>query len=313
MGGCGSNFPNGRPPSIIPVMTTPRLTRLTTADAAAASAVYNLGYLQHAANPVTFAQGVARLERDGGGGWVLHNGRALVAVVTLASVPGLPGLFDLELAVDPPLRRQGWGSRTLQLLLPRLQGGPVRQIACGVDDLAEPAARFLFANGFSVEHEEWILLRPDLDHLPAVDPALAGRVDQLPWATAVATFLTLYDDAFAGTAWYQPFSHAELSATLDSAGDLLFLFDGERPIGLAWLRLEDDHTGVIEPFGIVGPEQRKGYGRGLLTIALHALRRRGARRARIGAWHTNTPALQLYRSLGFQHAETRIYLARSVS
>lgn len=285
-------------------MTTNRLTALTGASPTAVAAATL--YAHAHPDGIDLATHIAEGDRV----WALLHGPDPIAVATLTAVPGLPGVFDLELAVAQAHRRQGHGSRLLALLRHELRGSDVRQLAYGLDDLNAPAAHFLLANGFRVEHEEWVLVRPDLAGLPAVDPALLPRVKTLARATAVATFLSLYDTIFAPTPWNQPFSHAELADTLDSATDLLFLFDPARdhPIGLVWLHLEADSTGVIEPVGIVDTEQGKGYGRGLLTIALHELKRRGAQRARIGAWRTNARAIQLYQSLGFHHAHTRTYL-----
>ncbi len=240
--------------------------------------------------------------------WHLQADGSMVGWLSTTAVPGLPGIYDLDMEIVPQRRRHGLGSRFLKLALDELADGSVTQLTYAVDTLTTPAARFLQANGFHVSHTEVVLERATLTDLPPVSAEIHANLRTFSRRKAIATFLTLYDEIFATLAWYQPFSEGELAEELASAEDLLFLMDGSRPIGLAWLQQEGD-LGRIEPFGIVADKQRQGLGRGFLIAALHRLAQRGATRASIGTWQINQPAIQLYRRLGFVPTETKPFLA----
>ncbi len=126
---------------------------------------------------------------------------------------------------------------------------------------------------------------------------------------AIPLLLRLYEASFSGLPWDQPYSAAEVAALLREPEDILFLQRGDEQIGFAWLQMERDEIGVIEPLGIVRGRQGQGYGRILLQTAVRELARRGAARAQIGAWLENEAAIGLYTSLGFAHYQTTTYLA----
>jgi mycothiol synthase len=238
---------------------------------------------------------------------ILEEGPAGYAAIF--PVPGLSHVVDLECVIAPERRRQGLGSRLVAHVLAELQGTAVRQVSCQVDDLDSPAAHFLRHNGFGIEHQEWQLRLDDMSNMPIPSSAADLSVVTLPRGRAVPLFQRLYTESFSGLPWDQPFSDAEIAALLDRPQDMLFLVHGEAPVGFAWLRMEADNLGVIEPLGIVPGSQGRGYGRFLLLSALHELGRRGAVRAQIGAWRSNERAIVLYTSLGFRHRHTTTYLA----
>ena len=240
--------------------------------------------------------------------WVVVNGRFL-AYLTLLPVPGLDGVFELEGGVHPQWQRQGIGSWLWTSIQAQLNHTPIHQLSYCVTDMNSPTAHFLQKHGFTVEHEEWELIRPFLTNLPPVTDLPNVRSATFSNRNrAIKTFCTLYDNSFATYPWYQPYTAAEVAATLATSQDILFLRRDDIPIGFAWLHIEDG-IGEIEPFGIVDAWQGHGYGRILLTAALHQLAQHGATSAQIGAWHNNAPALHLYQSLGFQHTNTLTYLA----
>jgi ribosomal protein S18 acetylase RimI-like enzyme len=159
-----------------------------------------------------------------------------------------------------------------------------------------------------LEHEETILKRPTLANLPDISSARPAAIITLPRRTAIHQFCALYEQVFSGLPWYQPYTQAEVTSLLRTAGDLLFLQLDNQLYGFAWQQLEGN-KGVIEPIGVVGVVRGRGYGRSLLLAALHRLRERGAQQAQIGAWTTNRAAICLYESLGFQHERSLYYLA----
>lgn len=233
----------------------------------------------------------------------------IVGEAALAPLPGLPGHYELTGQIAPEWRRQGLGGRLLAFLVGELAGKTaVTQLSHPVTDLDSPAARFLRKHGFTIEHEEILLRQPDLSNCPPPSGHPDLTVKPLRRAQAIPLFCRLYAQSFAPFRWYQPYSEAEVAATLERAADLLFLWRGERPIGFAWIR----PSGQIEPFGVVGEEQGRGNGRYLLTHALHHLAGRGATGAILGCWADNQAALALYKSVGFQPEQKITYLARTL-
>ena len=260
----------------------------------------------------------ALLQMNGRIWTLLVNGQA-AGMALAGPVPGLPSLFELDGFVAPAWQRRGWGGRLLARVKADMAavggasvgGTAVDQLSHAVTDMDSPAAHFLRQNGFAVEHEEWLLLKPDLTPgAPPSHPELTWGT--LPRAPAIHQFCALYDRSFAPFPWYQPYTAPEAAAELAEARDLLFLRRGAVFIGFAWLRWPDEGVGQIEPMGIVAGEQGQGYGRYLLNVALHQLAQRGATQAQIGTWVENETAVALYQSVGFRHQETITYLACTV-
>lgn len=253
------------------------------------------------------------LDPENGRFWVIEDeSAAVVGYAAIAPVPGLPGLAELDGAILPPKRRRGYGRFLLRHVVQELAHSPFRQLSHRLAYPTSPAGHFLRANGFFVEHEEWVMQKtppsPGREQA-AIDDWLL-TIGHLP--TAVATLLTLYDQSFAPHPWYQPYTASEVQAILAHPDDILFLQPPiptlQSPIGFAWLHLNGP-VGEIEPIGIVPAWQGKGYGRFLLKAALHKLSQRGADTAQITAWDSNTNAIRLYRSLGFHRTHTHTYLA----
>jgi len=240
--------------------------------------------------------------------WVVTAAGQAVGMALAAPLPGLPGLCELDGFIAPAWQRRGWGGQLLLHAKRDLQGTAVRQLTHAITDRQSAAAQFLFKHHFAVEHEEWLLTMPQLTASPP--PVVPGLTwGTLPRAQALTRFCELYDRAFAGFPWYQPYTPSEVAAELVAAHDLLFLQRDGALIGAAWLRWPEPNLGQIEPMGIVAEEQGKGYGRYLLALALHQLAERGARRAQIGTWAQNKTAVSLYQSVGFRQQETITYLA----
>ena len=250
--------------------------------------------------------------QHGGHGWVAWMGEKSVGYLAASPVPGLEGVFDLHVYVAAGLRRRGIGSRLLKVTLQRLARAGARQVSHGVESLESPAAHFLCSHSFYVEHEEWRMERSDLEALPPLRLPPGCTLETYEREEAISRFRALYDKSFAPTSWYQPYAEADVEAELDAAADILFLICQDEPVGFAWTRLKASaagKVGEIEPIGVADNVQGRGYGRALLVAALRWLAQRGARRARLGVWRGNEPALGLYRWAGFQHIGSLYYLA----
>ncbi len=262
-------------------------------------------------NPLSaraFGDYVSSMRNFGGKAWVSSQD-ALLGYALAVPVPGLPHIAELKGCIAPGWQRQGLGSRLLQRVLSDLRPTSIRQVVHQVRQMDSPVARFLHKNGFYVEHEEWLMIRADLRHLPLPAVEEGVTIVTLSCSDAVRHFHHLFSASFTGHPWDQPFTQHEIETVLDNAEDILFLSLGSILIGFAWLHMEAGGLGAVEPLGVLPSYQQQGYGRFLLLSALHELARRGASHAQIGAWRTNQPAIRLYQSLGFTHHETITFLA----
>ncbi|WP_095042465.1 GNAT family N-acetyltransferase [Candidatus Promineifilum breve] len=258
--------------------------------------------------PVWMQEMEERLE-SGGRAWVAARGRRLAGYALIDPLPGLPGDYDLSGGIVPARRRQGLGTRLLRHVQDAGRELGVGRLSCRVESLEDETATFLLRRGFSIEHEECLLELGDLTDLPPVPTGPPAELTTLEPEQAVATFCRVYDAAFAGQPWSQPYTALEVAGALTDPDDLLFLMAGGEAIGVVWHEMLPNGRGRIEPIGIAPDYQGRGYGRRLLIEALHRLRRRGANPIEIGLWRRNDVAMNLYKSLGFSEEQNWYYLA----
>jgi ribosomal protein S18 acetylase RimI-like enzyme len=244
--------------------------------------------------------------------WVIHVDEAPVGYACVAPLPGLPGQYDLDMMIAREWQRQRLGSQLIDFLKCALVGGEVANLSWGVMGSQTGLADFLRHNGFDLDHEEQILARPHLDDLPPPPVRPHLTIKTFSRQETIRLFCRLYEEAFTGHLWYQPYTPDEVAAGLISARDILFLFDGQRPFGFAWLHIDENSEGKVEPIGIIPEGQGRGNGRFLFLTALHQLKQQGASRAIIGTWAANTAAITFYQSLGFSHQQTITYYATKI-
>ncbi len=244
--------------------------------------------------------------------WLLARGRRLAGYALVEPLPGLPGVFDLSGGVVPARRGRGLGGRLLAHVATQAPTLGARQLSARVERLDDEAAVFLLRRGFAMEHEECLLELADLSALPSVPDAPGVAVVSLPRQQAIAEFSRLYEQSFGGRPWSQPYTEAEVAATLARADDLLFATVEGQPVGVVWHERLPDGRGRVEPIGIAAGYQGRGIGRALLLAALHSLRQQGAAPVEIGLWRTNEVAMHLYKGLGFSEVANWYYLARDL-
>jgi ribosomal protein S18 acetylase RimI-like enzyme len=206
----------------------------------------------------------------------------------------------------------GGGGRLLAHVAAHAPALGARELSARVERLDDEAAVFLLRRGFAVEHEECLLELANLSALPPVPDAPGVAFVTLPRERAIAEFGRLYEQSFAGRPWSQPYSAAEVAATLGQADDLIFATLDGQPIGVVWNERLPDGRGRVEPIGIAAGHQGRGHGRRLLLAALHSLRRQRAAPVEIGLWRTNEVAMHLYKGLGFSEVANWYYLARDL-
>lgn len=275
--------------------------------------IHNAIYPDEQVGVDRFTQDVDGLWERGGRAWILRYENRIAGFGSIAPTPGLPGLYQVDGFIAPALRRRGLAKRLLRSMIDDLAGSIVAQLHYPLSSLDSPAGRFFAAQGFYVEHEEQILVLESMDHLSQ------GRLDHgftirtLARSAAIGCFRLLYEQAFAGLPWYQPYeSDQEVAADLADAGDLLFLYHDRQPVGFLWLRWPKLDTAEIEPIGLLPQYQARGLGRQLMLAGLDQAVRLGARVVTIGAWRQNTEAIDLYERLGFRESCRRIFVAHDM-
>ncbi|MEM7335458.1 MAG: GNAT family N-acetyltransferase [Chloroflexota bacterium] len=241
--------------------------------------------------------------------WVLVQDGRPCGFGMVVAIPGLSGLYQLIGAVAPSRRRQGVGSQLLARMMDDLQDTAVKQLSYPVTDITTPAAQFLQKQKFFVEHAERSMTcqlseiaQQQTNHqlnltISIVHPGEV--IDVLP---------SLYDQCFAETAWYQPYSRRDIEDTQQEMNQLLLLKEAAKTVGFAWVQYPNSQTAEIEPIGIVPERRGKGYGRFLLNHILQSQKAAGKTAVSLGVWESNHPAIRLYKSLGFRKQSETIYL-----
>ncbi len=239
--------------------------------------------------------------------WHPQQPETAVGWATAHRLPGLPRLVEAKGYVNPANRRQGVGTALLNAARQTLQNSDITELSCQADPASE-AAQFLRHHHFELEHEEWEMVLPNLHHLPPI-PRCRAKVVTLPRPKAMTTFQALYEAAFAGLPWYQPFTLAEIAFGLPHSEAMRFLRVGDELVGFVWVQRQAQHAVQLEPVGIAKGWQGKGYGRYLLLTVLHQLARQQMQQVTLGVWRSNETAVRLYQTLGFQHTHTTTYYA----
>ena len=220
----------------------------------------------------------------------------------------------LDLVVHPRYRRSGHAAAALRRLFEDEGGMSGDLTAWAHGD--HPAARALADRfGFSAARTLLQLDRP----LSATDdsPALPAGVDIAPFRPATADepgdaaeWLRLNALVFATHPEQGAISEADLAARQDEpwfdAGDLLLARasgSGAAPgpiLGYNWLKVEPGSAlGEIYVLGVHPEAAGAGLGRALMSAGLAHLRERGCTAVELFVEAESTPAVRLYRSLGF--------------
>jgi mycothiol synthase len=231
------------------------------------------------------------------------------------------GQFDL--VIDPARRGAGFGSATLQALLPGLTG---EVIAWSHGD--HPAARVLASRtGFQRVRtllQLWLPLSGgeegrDSSAAPPVENGAENgaengiRIQTFRPGTDDAEWVALNASVFAAHPEQGAVTIGDLRDRMAEdwfdADDFLVARDASgRMLGYDWLKIEErvsaadasaEREGEIYVIGVDAASAGRGLGRSLMRAGLQRLRERGCTIAALYVEGDNAPALRLYRSLGF--------------
>jgi mycothiol synthase len=264
-----------------------------------------------------------------------YGGDAQARSVLLTAGPALAGYAHLdpghpdegpaaELVIHPDYRGRGLGLTLARALLAETAPQPLRVWAHG--DL--PAARALADRaGFARIRSLWTMQRPLADPLP--DPVFPAGVTLRTFSVGgdEGGWLDLNRKAFASHpeqgAWTEEdLSLRERESWFDPAGFFLAERSGklagfhwtkihtktanDNPAGLSHEATDQASIGEVYVVGVDPAEQGSGLGRALTLAGLHYLRSRGLPSVMLYVDEDNTPAIRLYKSLGFAHQGTDV-------
>jgi mycothiol synthase len=221
-----------------------------------------------------------------------------------------PASSHLECVVAPDARRQGWGRALVERARAMVAPKPLELWSHGDRPAAAALAKRL---GFTRVRELW-LMRRDLDaDLPAVPPiesplhlrTFRPGADEEAW-------LALNARAFADHPEQGRTTRADLDRRIeqswfDPSGFFLVERDGDL-VGFHWTKVHaaDPPVGEVYVVGVDPDAQGLGLGRTLTLVGLHYLRDRGLHSVVLYVDATNTPAVSVYRKLGFAHTDTDV-------
>jgi mycothiol synthase len=241
------------------------------------------------------------------------DGLAAAAYAHLDALDAPDGDLSGELVVHPAYRRQGYGKALVSALLAGAGGHGVRLWAHGDLPAAAGLAR---ATGFTRVRALWQLRMP-----------LAGRAlpDPLyPAGVSVRTFQRGADEE----AWLEvnrrAFAHhpeqgswtrddlelREAEDWFDAAGFFIAERDG-RVIGFHWTKVHPAEAGgspigEVYVVGVDPGQQGGGLGRALTLTGMAHLQRLGLDQVMLYVDESNTPAVKMYTSLGFDRWSTDV-------
>jgi mycothiol synthase len=238
-----------------------------------------------------------------------------------------------EMVIRPGLRRRGLGREVGRVLVSEADGGDVRLWAHG--DLPA-AARLAAAVGFRRSRALWQMRRslaaeiPE-PHLPAGISVRTFRVgldeddwlalnrrafarhpeqgdwtrsdlelrEREPWFDQAGFFLAHRDRTLAGFHWTKVHGSLRRDAPVASSGGQTARSEPDR-----------EAIGEVYVVGVDPDEQGTGLGRALTLIGVRYLRSLGLAEVMLYVDESNTAAIGLYASLGFEHSGTDVMFSR---
>jgi mycothiol synthase len=242
---------------------------------------------------------------------LLRRGDALAGYSHLGG-PGPAGHLSGELVIHPAQRRRGLGLALARAAVASAGPLPVRIWAHG--DLPA-AARLAAAAGFTRVRSLLQMRRSLAEPLPeawlpdgiTLRSFVPGQ-DEDEWLALNAAAFADHPEQGGWTR--DELEHREEQPWFDPAGFFVAVRSG-RLAGFHWTKIHapagvGEPTGEVYVVGVHPAEQGTGLGRALTLAGLHYLRGREIPSVMLYVDGENTPAIRLYKSLGFAHTSTDV-------
>lgn len=217
--------------------------------------------------------------------------------------------------VHPSQRRQGLGTRLLELTLNRAQGLGSKHILVYANEHNEGANLFLKHHHFQWVGSSGALQASDIQAQPLDFPA-GFTLKKYSEVNEPRILLNALDECYRGM-WGHQHNDQRTEEELRTprflkyydAEDILLLFDEKNSvIGICSLKSEGktDANGIsdlLDGPGLIPPYRDLGYQRQMVLAGIQHLRRKGTRPITLEFWGDDENALSIYRELGFEMAQ----------
>lgn len=215
---------------------------------------------------------------------------------------GADGAIEAEFAVHPDARRRGIGAALADQLAETLAASEAPQLRVWAHG-SLPGSRELAASlSADAARELYVLALPLGAPLPQPELPAGMQIRAFDAARDARAWVDLNATIFASHPEQGQLQLADLEARMRQpwfdAGDFLVLTADDELAGYCWCKIDGDEY-EIYVVGVTPALASQGLGRALMNAGLNRLLERGAERAILYVDGSNTPAMTLYRRLGF--------------
>ncbi len=223
----------------------------------------------------------------------------------------------LDCLVHPAHRRRGLAKRLLDQATQRARELPVEIIHVSVAEENSTAREVLSRTGFNVVRK----------FLEMALPLRASKLPDMSWNEFTLRHLQRGEEAklaniqnrsFSDTWGFNPNTPEEIAYSLSLsdavAGDVVLVYDGERPAGYCWTKINGETStetggvkGRILMLGVDPDYRGRGIGRLALQAGLSYLQDKQVKAVEITVDSENHAAHSLYKSSGFQVMARSLY------
>ena len=232
-------------------------------------------------------------------------------------VPELPiQRVVIDSGVHPEHRRGGVGSRLLEWGIARGQELGAQRAHTSVGENAHEAWAFLERHGYTPLRHYWEVRWEGTEIACELPEGVSLRTFEDGDAALLAD---VQNAAFSSQWGYNPNTAEQVAYKVhmerSSPEGVLFLMRGDQTAGFCWTRLDgppDNRVGIIWMVGVHPEHQGHGLGRAIATAGIDHMLRQGVRAVELSVDSANTPARELYLSLGFQKVGGVLWYERSL-
>ena len=241
--------------------------------------------------------------------FVAESGGSIIGYASVFLEPGIQRAI-LECMIHPLHRRNGVATELLREVSRHAGEAGSRRIQVCIAQNNLPAKNFASRLGFKfIRYFQELKLDLDAAQLPELEPSDYIIRSLRPDEAEILT--RLQNRAFADSWGFNPNTADEIAYRIHlsscSPKNILIAYLKNRPIGYCWTRImiEENKTagrpkGEIHMLGVDPEFRKKGIGRNVLLAGLAELNSSGVTIVELTADGTDSVALGLYKSVGFQ-------------